>query len=171
MPSYITLGIPLLGTPFFNECLKKQLFLPNIKIRDLDGTTITLKPLDSMRDAIQFVENIQTLRNYRVKVIRHMKDFYSIYKNRLSLVNMAFAQYNALLLCFSTLSTLGSDIGNLFLNASKKKLRTFVGSTEPLDSTYKPAFSIDSRYEHYFKPTMLTDENGNLCDALQPDLL
>ena len=92
LPSYITLGIPLLGTPFFNECLKKQLFLPKIKIRDLDSTTITLKPLDNMSDAIQFVENIQNLRNYRGKVIRHMKDFYRIYKNRLSLVNMAFAQ-------------------------------------------------------------------------------
>jgi len=171
LPSYITLGIPLLGTPFFNECLKKQLFLPNIKIRDLDGTTITLKPLDSMGDAAQFVKNIQTLRGYRVKIIRHMKDFYRMYKNTFPLRNMALAQYNAFLLCFSTLSTLGSDIGTLLLKSAKKKPRTFVGSTEPLDSGYQPAFPVDSRYEHYFKPIMLTDEHGNLCDALHPDLL
>ncbi len=171
LPSYITLAIPLLGTPFFHRCLKNQLFLPNTKIRDLDGTTITLKPLDSMVDAVQFVENIQTLRGYRTKVFRHMKNFYRMYKNTLPLKTIALGQYNALLLCFSTLTTLGSGIGNFFSNSFKRRPRTFVGSTEPPDSVYQPAFPIDSRYEHYFRPTMLTDEDGNLCDALHPDLL
>ncbi|PKN76472.1 MAG: hypothetical protein CVU52_04650, partial [Deltaproteobacteria bacterium HGW-Deltaproteobacteria-10] len=49
--------------------------------------------------------------------------------------------------------------------------RTFLGSTEPLDAVYKPAFRVDSIYKSYFKPTMLTDQEGNLSGALQEDLL
>jgi len=171
LPSFITLAIPLLGTPFFYECLKQKLFLPNIRLRDLDGTTITLKPLDSLIDAVQFVEKIQTLRGYKSKIIRHMSNFFRIYKNVLRLENIAMVQYSALLLLAPRISTAGSDIGRLFLSCFNKQSRTFVGSTELLDSVYQPEFSIDSRYQHYFEPTMLTDGNGDLCEALHPDLL
>jgi hypothetical protein len=100
-----------------------------------------------------------------------MKNFYRIYKNVLRLENLAMVQYNPILLAAPSLATVGSDIGRLFLNSLKKKSRTFVGSTELLDSVYQPEFFIDSRYRHYFVPTMLTDENGDLCEVLHPDLL
>ena len=170
LPSFITLAIPLLGTPFFNECLKKQLFLPNIRLRDLDGATITLKPLDCLTDAVKFVEIIQNLRGYRPKIIRHMKNFYRIYKNVLPLENLAMAQYSPFHLCMPRLSTIGPSSAKIFLSYFRGQSRTFVGSTEPLDSVYQPSFLIDSRYQHYFKPTILTDEDGNLCDELHQDL-
>jgi hypothetical protein len=171
LPSFITLAIPLLRTPFFYECLDQKLFLPNIKIRDLDGTTITLKPLDPVNDAANFVKDIQNFRGYRSRIFRHMKDFFRNYRNVLPWGNMLLAQYNALLLCTPMLSTAGSDIGSIFLNGFRKQWRTFIGSTEPLDYIYRPAFKIDSRYQHYFKPTMLTDKEGNIDGALHPDLL
>ena len=170
LPSFISLAIPLLGTPFFYECLNQKLFLPNIRLRDLDGTTITLKPLDPLRNAVQFVEKIQTLRDYKLKIIRHMKTFFKIYKKILRLENIAMVQYSALLLAAPRLATVGSDFGKLFLSCFNKKPRTFVGSTEALDSVYQPAFRIDSCYQHYFEPTMLTDGDGNLCDAIHQDL-
>jgi hypothetical protein len=42
--------------------------------------------------------------------------------------------------------------------------------TEALDPFYKPAFRVDSRYASYFKPSMLTDKDGNLVEELQADL-
>lgn len=171
LPSFISLAIPLLGTPFFYECLNQKLFLPNIKLRDLDGTTITIKPIDPLKDAVRFVEKIQTLRGYKSKIIRHMKNFFTIYKNILRFENIAMVQYSALLVAAPSLATVGSDFARLFLSRFNKKPRTFVGSSEPLDSVYRPEFSVDSRYRHYFEPTMLTDENGDICEALQPDLL
>lgn len=170
LPSFITLAIPLLGTPFFNSCLKEHLFFPNIRLRDLNGTTITLRPLDRLTDAVRFVQKIQNLRGYKSKIIRRMIDFYRIYKNVLSLENLAMVQYNTLHLCTPQLATIGPEMGKVLLHRLKMQPRTFIGSTEPLDNVYQPAFSIDSRYHHYFEPTMLTDENGNLCDELHPDL-
>ncbi len=133
--------------------------------------SLRLKPLDCLKDAVQFVKKMHNLKGYRTKIIQHIKDFCRIYKNVLPFADLAMAQYNALLLCTPMLSTVGSDIDKIILNRFKKQSRTFIGSTEILDSVYKPAFSIDSRYQHYFKPTLLTDEDGNLCDALHPDLL
>jgi hypothetical protein len=49
----------------------------------------------------------------------------------------------------------------------RPKPRTYVSSTEPLDHMYTPAFRVESRYESYFKATMVTDKGG----ALHQDLL
>ena len=170
LPSFLTLAIPLLGSPFFHQCLDQRLFFPNVRLRDLDGATINLKPLDSLADARDFVRDIQHLRGYKRRIIRRIKEFHGKYKNVIPGMNMVSAQFNALLLCAPTLSTLGLTNGRPFVNGQRKGPRTFIGPTEPLDAVYRPAFPIDSRYEGYFKPTMLTDEEGNLVEELHQDL-
>ena len=171
MPAYVTLAIPLLKTPYFYECLEQERFLPNVKLRDLDGTTITLKPLDAMPEAAQFVQDFQTLRGYKRRIMRHMMSFYKKYHKVLSWERMGFAQYCAFHLCTPKLATLGTDVGRIFGNGYGRHARTYIGSTEPLDSVYQPAFRIQSKFEAYFKPTMLTNQHGHLNEALQPDLL
>jgi hypothetical protein len=171
LPAFISLAIPLLGTSFFYDCLDQELFLPNIKLRDMDGATITLKPLDSTAEAVKFIQEIQCLSGYKKRILRHMKDFFKRYRKVLTWKSMGVAQYCAFLLCTPKLSTAGSDIGRIIRNGLKQPPRTFIGSTEPLDSVYQPAFCVDSRYEHYFEPTMLTDEQGSLSEALHADLL
>jgi hopanoid C-2 methylase len=171
LPCYISLAVPMLGTPFFYECLAQKKILPNTKIRDLDSTTITLKPLDEMSIVVQFVKDLQNLSGYRQKVIRHGINFFRLYRKSLSFWNMELALHAELLLCTPKLSTAVSDIGGIFINNFKKRSRTFIASTEPLDNVYKPAFHVNSNYENYFKPTMLTDHEGNLSDALHADLL
>ena len=74
-------------------------------------------------------------------------------------------------LCTPKLATLGTDLGRIFSNGHGKLNRTYLGTTEPLDAVYKPAFRLESKYEAYFKPTMLTDSQGHLSESLQPDLL
>ena len=72
--------------------------------------------------------------------------------------------YNGILLAFPGYATTPtSDF--------KKANRTHVSTTEPLDPFYKPAFSVSSRYESYFQPTMLTDAGGNITDELMADCL
>ncbi|HEY7690396.1 MAG TPA: radical SAM protein, partial [Dongiaceae bacterium] len=45
LPAFFTLPITLLGTPYFRDCLRDGLVLPNIRLRDLDGLTLTVQPL------------------------------------------------------------------------------------------------------------------------------
>jgi len=48
--------------------------------------------------------------------------------------------------------------------------RTYLSPTEGLDPFYRPALRVAAQYESYFIPTMLTDNDGNLVEALQADL-
>ncbi len=169
LPSFISLAVPLLKTPFFTECIQDERFLPNIKIRDMDGTTIIMKPRDSMSRTLQFVKEIQNLSSYKKKIIMHGLKFFRTYRRDLDFFQMGLALYNAFLLCTPKLTTIKSFPNVTPFNGNQG--RTFIGSTEPLDDVYKPAFRVDSIYENYFKPTMLTDKNGNLSEQLYEDVL
>jgi hypothetical protein len=49
--------------------------------------------------------------------------------------------------------------------------RTHVSTTERLDDIYTPCLPIESKYEHYFNPTVLIDEGGQINSRLQDDAL
>jgi len=44
--------------------------------------------------------------------------------------------------------------------------RTYISTTEPLDHMYTPAFRVDSKFESYFLPTMVTDAEGELHEDI-----
>ena len=171
LPSFITLAIPLLKTPMFHKCIAERLFLPNLRLRDLDGSTLCLKTIDPLPAAVKFLLKIKTLSGYRKRIIKHIFDFYGIYRKVMAIENIAMSQYGALLLSAPQLFTLESDLSKVLFNHRHNGHRTHVGATECLDPVYRPAFRIDRRYRHFFEPTHLTDANGDICEALQPDLL
>lgn len=171
VPSFITLAIPLMGTDFFYQCLEEKRFMPNLKIRDLDGTTVILKPVDPLPEAVRFVKEMQGLYGYKRKVLRHSLDFYRLHRKKLNWMSMGFSLFGAVMISMPKLANAKSDMGHVIRTALKRHKRTYIAGTEPLDSVYTPKFPVDSRYRHYFEPTMLTDGEGNLCEALRPDLL
>jgi hypothetical protein len=169
LPAFVTLAIPLLGTPFFYDCVRKKRFLPHVKLRDLDGKTLSLLPVDPVPEVVRFVKDIQCLAGYRTRILRHQKEFFRIYRKKLPPEAMFTEIYNSLLLATPNLATAPTNIGRVLLSRFKYK-RTFLSTTEALDPAYTPAFPVDARYESYFKPTMLTDSEGNLVEELQEDL-
>lgn len=170
LPSFVTLAIPLMKTPLFNECLANDRFLPNLRLRDLDGSTITLKPRNQLLEAARFLERVKNLDGDKLRIMKRIKQFHRIYKNRLPIRNMALSQYGAFLLGAPKLSTLQIKTNNGFPNPFKRDPRTFIGANAPLESVYQPAFAIDPKYRRYFEPTPFTDGEGKICDALRPDL-
>lgn len=162
LPSYISIPIPMLGTPFFRDSVARHSLLPNTSLRDMDGTTITLRPLDSLTETANFVRDLQHLRYYRSHVLSHSLRFARRYRKRLSCNQMLIALSSAVLLCAPTLSTAPS-LRRLW---SKTTYRTHVGGTEALDAVYRPVFRVDARYEIYFTPTMLTDGQGRLTEDM-----
>ena len=164
LPSFVTLSIPLLGTPYFFECLNRGSMLPDTKLRDMDGTTVLQKPLDSLSEVVKFVDDVQSLRGYKGRAIKHAARFTKLYHAKLTKMQMAFALGAGLMVCAQPLT--GSLAGMGWLR-HRPKPRTYVSSSEPLDHMYTPAFRVDSRFESYFKPTMVTDQSG----ALHRDLI
>lgn len=170
LPSFVTLAIPLMKTPLFNECLANDRFLPNLRLRDLDGSTITLKSRNKLSEAVRFLDRVKNLNGDKLKIIKRIKQFYRIYKDRLPIRNIALSQYGAFLLSAPKLSTLQINTNNGWPNPFKRDPRTFIGANAPLDTVYRPAFPIAPRYRHYFEPTPFTDSEGQICEALLPDL-
>ena len=169
IPAFVTLSIPLLGTPYFYECLKNRTILPDTKLRDMDGTTILQKPVDPMDQVVRFVDDLQSMKGYQGRVLKHTARFARIYHSKLTPMQMVFATGSGLLVCAQPLATGFSS----FAWARKRaRPRTYVSSTEPLDHMYTPAFRVDSRFESYFKPTMVTNKQGELHeDILSSGLL
>lgn len=168
LPSYISLAVPMLRTPLFYGYLRENKILPNIKIRDLDSTTITLKPLDPLDRVVDFVRSIQTLSGFRQKVIRHLKGYMRIYGRHFTPDYLPFFLNAHYLLTIPNLPTVGPEI---LVTGKGRYRRTFVGSTEPLDRIYKPPFGINPEFAGHFRPTLLTDSRGCLNPELAPDLL
>ena len=169
VPSFVTLSIPLLGTPYFFECLKNRTILPETKLRDMDGTTILQHPVDPMAEVVKFVDDLQSMKGFQARVVKHAIGFSRLYHRKLTKAQMVLAVGAGLLVCAQPLTTSFTSFG-----WARKRLRprTYVSSTEPLDHMYTPGFRVDSRFEGYFKPTMVTDKEGELHeDILNSGLL
>lgn len=166
-PAYLTVPIPYPGTPFFDECLSRNLFLPRTKIRDLDGTTLVLRPRDSLGDVVPFLREIRSMRWYRRRIIKSVLGFTRYYRGVLTRQQMLIAYASPALLTLYSILTAPRD---LFRVSSSSPQRTYLSSTEPLDDTYTPAMRLDSKYASYFRPTMLTDDDGALAEDVTADL-
>jgi hypothetical protein len=162
MPAFITLSIPILGTPYFYECLNDRTILPDTKLRDMDGITIVQKTLDPIDKAVEFVRGVEQFKGLRSRVIKHSIRFFNLYRSKLNPLQMSIGFEQGLLLSAHTLMTSTTALGWL----KKGRTRTYVSSTEPLDKSYEPAFRVDSRFQNYFQPTMVTDRAGNLAEEL-----
>jgi hypothetical protein len=163
LPSFLTASIPLLGTPYFQECVARKAIFPETKLRDMDGLTLLMEPLDPVAEVIKFLRDIQSLRGYRGRVLRHSISFARRYRSVLSNIQMALALGNAGLLCTPNLANGFKRAAWLFKHT---RPRTYISTTEPLDAVYTPAFRLDSRFEKYFQPVMVTDKSGELSQDL-----
>ena len=168
LPAFMNLTIPILRTPYFYECLDEGRFLPNTKLRDMDGNTLVLRPRDPIPEVVRFLEDMPMLRGYRRRVARHLVGFYRRYRRRLSLPQMISAVGNGALLC---LPAIAHHHGALFRRSHDGARRTYVTTNEPVGPLYTPFFPVDRRYERYFQPTMITDGDGGLAPEVAADLL
>ena len=170
LPVFMNLTIPLLRTPYFYEVLRDRRFLPNTKLRDMDGNTLIMTPKSPIEDVVQFLKDMPTLRGFQKRVLRHSANFLRLYYRKLPPLFMSVALGNAAYLCLPSL--IADHQGFL----KKQKLdkhppRTYITTTEPLGPLYEPFFPVAEKYRHYFEPTMITDERGELCEEVAGDLL
>lgn len=164
LPSYLSIPIPIPGTPFFYECLDDDRILPGTKFRDLDATTISLRTVDPLAEAAEFARDLQTMRGYRARIARHSLRFAAAYRKHLSPVKLGLALYNAPLLCEPLLTTMPKRIGKA------AGPRTHISTTEVPDRFYTPAFRVDGRFAKMFRPTMLIERDGRVNEEIADDI-
>ena len=99
LPAFLSLPIPLLGTPYFRECVAKGAFLPDTKLRDMDGTTLVLRTRDALPEVVAFLRDMLTLRGYRRRALRHSVHFVRRYRRVLTPFQIAAAMASVALMC------------------------------------------------------------------------
>jgi len=167
LPSYISIIVPILGTPVFYECLEAGSILPLTKLRDMESTTLCVKPLDPVDEVTKFIYDIQTLQGYKRRAIRHSWKFYRRYRSYLSKFQMLVALGNAVKISCQITPNITALPNSL---RPRNQRRTHLSTTELLDKVYQPSFRVNPRYQSYFKPTFLTDQNGEISKELASDI-
>jgi hypothetical protein len=147
-PGFLSLTIPLLGTPFFREVAREGAFLPNVRLRDMDGNTLVVWPQDPINEVGTYLRHMNSLREHWGSLVGHVARF--AWRRRRDL---RFDQLAVSIL---------KPLHRAFYDTSpwRNPRRSAVATTEPLDPLFMPAFRIASRYVDHFKPTMVTDRSG-----------
>jgi radical SAM superfamily enzyme YgiQ (UPF0313 family) len=164
-PNFIFLAIPFPGTPFFHDRLEQGLILPNTKTRDLEGSTLSMNPLDGAAEVGDFIRRIKYFHGFRKTIAKHQARFLWQYRRSLDATQAALSS-SCMLSLFSP-STV-SNPRNLF---TAKHPRTHVSTTDRLDCVYTPRLPVDAAYESWFEPTAVTDAAGELSEALIDDAM
>lgn len=165
LPAYFTLAIPLIGTPYFRDCFESGVLLPGLRVRDLDGVTVSMRPLDPLGEVVRFARDLLNLRGRRARVITHAARFASRYHRTLGPMQLLAATVSGALIATQSLA---SSPTRLRLDRPRQ---TFLAGTEVLDLQYTPAMRLPGRYRDYFLPTVITDPDGGLNEAVAEDLL
>jgi len=153
LPAFTSLTIPLLGTPLFHDRVKLRQFLPLTKLRDMDGFTLLTKPLDEMERVLPFVRSLVELDGRFSEFARRGYGLLRRYWRSLSARQIAFLVANSfpkLINKRRTVATVDND--NL----------TYITTTQPLGPLYNPMFAVPEQYRDYFRPTIVTDGEGEL---------
>lgn len=164
-PNFIFNAIPFPGTPFFRDRFERGLLLPNTKVRDLEGSTLSMKPIDEPGAVADFLRTRKNFRGLRTRLLAHQVRF--LRRN---------ARHLGALRSVASTLTVGSvlfpaGLSNWRYLFKPRAARTHISSTDLLDVVYAPARRVDSRYESWFRPTAITDGAGALNEDLAADLL
>jgi len=163
LPSFLSLAIPLVGTPLFSEKLKQGAILPQAKLRDFDGFTLTLKPRDSLEEVVPFVRDLPTLRGYRRRIVAKSARLLARYYRTMTPFQLMLTASNGFLLS-------APNFVNAPLRTQRRQApRTYITTTEHVDPLYTPQFRVDERYRGHFAPTYVTDASGSLSEELRHD--
>jgi len=165
LPLFNFTAIPFPGTPLFHERIANDQILPNTHIRDLESSTLCVKPIDPIEDVVRFIQTDKNFRSDRMRAFAHHKQFLSRYKDALNFDQKLLATLNMMAMLFPGKF---SSPGSVFI---KKRPRTHVSTTERLDDVYTPRLPVAPRYANYFEPTVLVDTGGALNPLIQDDAL
>ncbi|KAB0268345.1 B12-binding domain-containing radical SAM protein [Microvirga brassicacearum] len=157
LPAFLSLTIPLLGTPYFQSCAHEGRFLPHAKLRDMDGFTLMTKPIDDLEAVVPFVRNMEKLGGHSRDILRHSLGFYKSYRHSLSARQMIASVGNAARLCFPQIIH-----NRRHLVPHRDETLTYVTTTQPLGPLYRPSLPVGEIYRDHFLPTMITDAEGGL---------
>jgi hypothetical protein len=165
LPSFLSFAIPMLGTPLFGSRLRAGQFLPNVRLRDMDGRSLVCHTVDPLDEAIAFAARMDKGLISKPRLAMHAWRFFRRYRSSLSRWGLLSGLANAWAMSYPRFGSNGRD----GIRPGLDGCRSYLASSEPLGSLYRPRITIPERYRGHFAPLYVTDPDGELHDDLIDD--
>jgi hypothetical protein len=159
LPSFISLAIPLLGTPLFAQRLQQRELLPGLRLRDMDGRSLMTQALDDDATLHALVRRMERGFAPRAALLAHGLRLWRSYRQHMPRTALASALSPNLAHAFPGFGTAGREAP-----------RSHDARTEVLGSLYQPAIALPERWRGHFAATQVTDAEGALAPELRADL-
>lgn len=163
LPGLMTLTIPILGTPYFDESALAGRLMPGILLSDLDGQKIVEWPLEPLKTVVPFVADLLRFRGRKLALARHAIQHAWHWRRSQSWDQTAMA-------LIRPLHRFGGKVNLGSFRQMRQSFRepplTYCAMTDRLRDAYTPRVRLPSKFAKCFDPLRVTDEEGGLTDEL-----
>lgn len=163
LPGLLSLTIPIVGTPYFDEAARSGRLMPHLRLCDLDGQKVVEWPKEPLDRVVPYVADLLRFRGRKLKLVRHA-------------LGHAWSRRKS----FDTVQTLMSALGPLARFGGTVRIgsprqmrqtwreapRTYCAMTDRLSVSYRPIHRLAAKYARDFEPLNVTDGDGNLTPEL-----
>ena len=158
-PSYFSFIAPLLGTRLFWESADRGEMRPNLRLRDLDATTVAYRGRDTDEELSRFAET----------VFRHTNRLVSRRRLVLKSLRMAWRNRPWNPRDYAVLLNANLRVMHEMHIATRGIRRDYLGGTDILDPSYAwfPADISPEDRRRYFDPILVTDGESRLQPWLE----
>ena len=167
IPGLLSLTIPILGTPYFDDAGKEGRLMPDLRLCDLDGQKLVEWPKEPLDEVVPFVRDILTFRRRKRALAKKAFTYSWRMRHEYRLDQTIFHILRPLVRYGGTVR-----VGSV--RQMRSDLReappTFCAMTDTLPASYRPHINLPSWFEDYFKPFTVTDSQGNATEAVSTRL-
>lgn len=158
-PDFFSFVSPLLGTRMFSECVEKGELLPNVLLRDLEGSTVTTRSLDP----------IGALSNFARKVLLEPASLVSRRDMTRKMLHI-MGDFKHPLMWYVTWKNNMRHYANAPRDGHQARpMRSYIAGLDALDPQYYelPDDLTHSDWSRYFEPLRVTEADGQLAQWLR----
>lgn len=163
LPSLLSMTIPILGTPYFDESASAGRLMPNLLLSDMDGQKLVEWPKEPLEDVVPFVADLLRFRGRKAALAQHAVRHAWRWRKH-------FAWHETALAMIRPLHRFGGKINLGSLRQMRQSRRepplTYSAMTDRLRSAYTPLIRLPSKFESCFEPLRVTDSDGALTERL-----
>ncbi len=163
LPGLLTLTIPILGTPYFEESARAGRMMPNLLLSDLDGQKIVEWPRDPLETVVPFIADLLRFRGRKLALARHAVRHAWYWRRHFSWDQTAMA-------LIRPLHRFGGKINLGTFQQMRQSFRepplTYCAMSDRLRDAYRPRVRLPSKFAKCFQPLRVTDQNGRLTEEL-----
>ncbi|MGB1256717.1 MAG: B12-binding domain-containing radical SAM protein [Thiolinea sp.] len=163
LPGLLSLTIPIVGTPYFEDAAQSGRLMPRLRISDLHGQKLVEWPKEPIEQVQPFIADLLRFRGRKTAMLKHTLQHTWLRRRSFNLQQLAFSFMRPVHNFGGTIR-----IGNLrqMRESWREPKLTYNAMTDGLGAMYRPLQPLPAKFTDYFKPLYVTNAEGGLTDEM-----